>query len=67
LNEQINPVAGKAGGALDPAEFWHAWACGAAVKIDTFSPTRDFWSYVTKPLDTLRAEWSIPSGGLEYH
>ena len=29
LNTRINEVARDARGALDPQEFWHAWAAGA--------------------------------------
>jgi hypothetical protein len=65
LNVQINKVAKDAKGALDPREFWHAWAAGAAAKVDTFSPDWDFWSHVAKPLVALRAEWSIPPAGVD--
>jgi hypothetical protein len=50
LKIQINEVAGDASGALDPQEFWHAWAAGAAATVDTFAPDWDFWSYVEVPL-----------------
>lgn len=65
LKVQINKVAGDAAGALDPREFWHAWAGGAAAKVDTFSPGWDFWAHVEAPLAALRQRWSIPAGGLE--
>jgi hypothetical protein len=65
LNVQINKVAKDAKGALDPQEFWHAWAAGAAAKVDTFSPDWNFWSHVEKPLVQLREEWSIPPSGVD--
>ena len=65
LKVQINKVAGDAAGALDPAEFWHAWAGGAAAKVDTFAPGWDFWAHVEAPLRALRERWSIPVEGLE--
>jgi len=65
LKVQINKVAGDAAGALDPREFWHAWAGGAAAKVDTFAPDWYFWDHVERPLEALRAEWSIPVDGLE--
>jgi hypothetical protein len=66
LNVEINPVAKHYGGALDPDEFWHAWAGGATTTIDTFAPGWDFWSYVGTPLIALRERWSIPPHGLDH-
>jgi hypothetical protein len=65
LKVQINAVAGDATGALDPQEFWHAWAAGAAATVDTFAPHWDFWKHVEVPLAALRERWSIPAAGLE--
>lgn len=65
LNTRINEVARDARGALDPQEFWHAWAAGAEASIDTFAPDWDFWSYVEVPLGSLRGRWSIPVTGLD--
>ncbi len=65
LKVQINEVARDAGGALDPQEFWHAWAAGAAATVDTFAPGWEFWSYVEVPLGALRERWSIPAAGLD--
>ena len=65
LGVQINEVARDASGALDPKEFWHAWAAGAAVTVDTFAPDWDFWSHVEVPLGALRERWSIPAAGLD--
>jgi hypothetical protein len=65
LRVQINAVAGRAGGALDPQEFWHAWAGGHAATVDTFSPDWKFWDHVEVPLVKLREGYSIPPGGLD--
>jgi hypothetical protein len=65
LKIAINDVARDASGALDPAEFWHAWAAGSAASVDTFAPGWDFWSAVEAPLPVLRQQWSIPANGLE--
>jgi hypothetical protein len=65
LGVQINEVARDASGALDPEEFWHAWAAGTAVTVDTFAPDWDFWSHVEVPLGALREHWSIPAAGFD--
>jgi len=65
LDIQINPVAKAAQGALDPQEFWHAYAGGKTATIDTFAPGWDFWSYVETPLRELRRQWTIPEDGLD--
>jgi hypothetical protein len=67
LDIQINPVAKSAQGALDPDQFWHAWAAGKTCTIDTFAPDWDFWRYVEAPLIDLRRQWSIPEHGLDHH
>lgn len=64
LDVRINELAGDAAGALDPREFWRAWAAGAATTVDTFSENWDFWAYVERPLAELREQWSIPARGL---
>ena len=55
LGITLNDVAGSAKGALDPQEFWHAWARGEAVKVDLFDPSWDFWAATREPIDALRA------------
>jgi len=65
LHVQINDVAKSASGALDPSEFWHAWAGGANARVDTFSPEWDFWAHVAQPLTDLREQWNIPAAGLD--
>lgn len=67
LDIQINPVAKSAQGALDPDQFWHAWAAGKTCTIDTFAPDWDFWRHVDTPLTDLRRQWSIPEQGLDHH
>ncbi len=59
-------AAAETGGALDPREFWHAWAGGAAATVDTFAPDWDFWAHVEEPLARLRERWSIPVSGLDH-
>lgn len=67
LDIQINPVAKSAAGALDPDQFWHAWAAGKAATVDTFAPDWDFWKHVETPLTALRKQWAIPEQGLDHH
>jgi hypothetical protein len=64
VGERINDVAQDATGALDPEEFWRAWASGAAMAVDTFAPDWDFWSCVEEPLVALRERCSLPRDGL---
>ena len=52
----VSDVAGSAKGALDPQEFWHAWARGEAVKVDLFDPSWDFWAATREPIDAVRAK-----------
>jgi hypothetical protein len=65
LRLQINTVAKDSTGALDPVEFWHAYAGGKTATIDTFAPGWDFWAYVETPLRDLRRQWTIPEDGLD--
>jgi hypothetical protein len=64
LKIAINDVARDASGALDPAEFWRAWAAGAETSVDTFAAGWNFWDWVDEPLHALRTKWSIPAVGL---
>ena len=64
VGTRMNDVARDATGALDPEEFWRAWAAGAASTVDTFAPDWNFWSHVETPLGNLRERWAIPRDGL---
>jgi ubiquinone biosynthesis protein Coq4 len=59
LGIALNDVAGAAKGALDPQEFWHAWARGEATKIDLFGPAWDFWAATGCPIAMVRAQVGI--------
>jgi hypothetical protein len=61
---RFNEVAGDARRALDSAEFWHAWAAGAATMVDTFDPAWDFWAHAEEDLAALRQRWNLPAEGL---
>lgn len=50
----------KAVGCLVIERFWEAYACGAAMKVNTFDPSWDFWAAADKNLDDLRLEYGIP-------
>jgi hypothetical protein len=54
LGIALNEVAGAAKGALDPQEFWHAWARGERVTIDLFNPTWNFWAAAQQELESVR-------------
>jgi ubiquinone biosynthesis protein Coq4 len=55
LGIALNEVAGAAKGALDPQEFWHAWARGEKMKVDLFGPSWDFWAATREPIESVRA------------
>jgi tellurite resistance protein len=55
----VSDVAGSARGALDPKEFWHAWARGEAVTTDLFGPSFDFWAATAEPIDALRSRLGL--------
>lgn len=57
LGIKINDVAKSATGAMDPTEFWHAWARGSDMKIDIFGPDWDFWAWTPRPLADLRRDY----------
>jgi hypothetical protein len=64
LMVQINEIARSAKDALDPEEFWRAWAAGAVATIDTFAPDYDFWSHIKEPLKDFRSRHGILRQGL---
>jgi hypothetical protein len=55
LGIPLNELAGSAKGALDPQEFWHAWARGERMKVDLFGAGWDFWAATAQPIDSVRA------------
>jgi hypothetical protein len=61
LGIALNEVAGAAKGALDPQEFWHAWARGEATKVDLFGPAWDFWAATARPIAAVRSDVGISS------
>lgn len=54
LGIPLNDVAGSAQGALDPQEFWFAWARGEDTTADLFAPDWNFWSAAIQPIDAVR-------------
>jgi hypothetical protein len=54
LGIALNELAGAAKGALDPQEFWHAWARGERMQVDLFGPAWDFWAATPEPIDSVR-------------
>jgi hypothetical protein len=62
LNIPLNEVAGAAKGALDPDEFWRAWARGERVSIDLFDPAWNFWSAAQLQLDAVRRDVGFAEG-----
>ena len=59
LGIALNELAGAAKGALDPQEFWHAWARGEAMKVDLFGPAWDFWAATRDPIAAVRTRIGI--------
>lgn len=67
LGIPLNQVAGAAKGALDPQEFWQAWARGERISIDLFDPAWNFWSAAQQQLQTVRRDVGLedlPPDGL---
>jgi hypothetical protein len=56
LGIPLNEVAGAAKGALDPQEFWHAWARGERASIDLLNPSWNFWSATQLQLEAVRKD-----------
>ncbi len=59
LGIALNEVAGAAKGALDPQEFWHAWARGEKMKVDLFGPSWDFWAATGEPIEAVRTRVGV--------
>jgi hypothetical protein len=62
LGVKFNDVATPATGALDPEEFWHAWARGQEMTVDLFAPEWDVWQWVERDLDDLRRTFNVSPG-----
>jgi hypothetical protein len=54
LGIPLNDVAGAAHGALNPEEFWHAWARGEDATADLFAPDWNFWAAAIQPIGAVR-------------
>lgn len=54
LGIPLNDAAGSARGALDPQEFWLAWARGEDTTADLLAPDWNFWSAAIQPIDAVR-------------
>ena len=59
LGIPLNEVAGAATGALDPQEFWRAWARGERINVDLFGRSWDFWAATAG-----RSTRCVPTSGL---
>ena len=63
LGIELAKFAGSIHGSLDPEKFWVAWSRGGEVTTDVFAKGAhgwDFWGSVGRPLDDLRAEYTVP-------
>jgi tellurite resistance protein len=61
LGIPLNEVAGAAKGALDPEEFWRAWARGQRTTVDLFDPSWDFWGAAPRQTEAVRADINLIS------
>ena len=59
LGVKFNDVATPAHDGLDPDEFWHAWARGREMTIDTFASDWTVWDWVEHDLEDLRRQWNV--------
>ena len=60
LGIELIKFTGSYKGALEPEKFFVAWERGAEVTTDVFDQTWDFWAATGRPLDELRAEYTVP-------
>lgn len=60
LGLRLNDLAGTFHGALAPEKFWHAWERGAAMTVNCFAATWDFWRVAPLPLAQLQHDYGIP-------
>lgn len=63
FGEQLNDVGHAGKGGLDPDEFWHAWARGEAMTVDTFDPKWNLWDWIERDLEGLRRDWNVAPPG----
>jgi ubiquinone biosynthesis protein Coq4 len=63
LGVKFNDVARYTTGGLDPDEFWHAWARGADMTVDIFSPEWNVWEWVDKDLEEVRQIFNVAPAG----
>jgi hypothetical protein len=64
LGIKFNDVAKPATGALDPDEFWHAWARGRDMTVDIFDPKWNVWEWVEHDLEELRRQYNVSPAGV---
>jgi len=63
FGEQLNDVGHAGKGGLDPDEFWHAWARGAAMTVDIFDPKWTVWDWVEQDLEEVRRAFNVSPAG----
>jgi hypothetical protein len=63
LGVKFNDVATPGHDGLDPDEFWHAWARGREMTVDTFAPNWSVWDWVEHDLEALRRHWNVTPPG----
>jgi hypothetical protein len=63
FGDQLNDVGHAGTGGLDPDEFWHAWARGAAMTVDIFKPGWNLWDWIERDLEELRRDWNVTPAG----
>lgn len=63
LGIKFNDVARYTTGGFDPDEFWHAWARGRDMSVDTFSHDWQVWDWVEHDLEELRREFNVSPAG----
>ena len=64
LGIKFNEVARYTTGGFDPDEFWHAWARGRDMNIDTFAPDWKVWDWVEFDLEELRRKFNVSPAGV---
>ena len=59
LGIELIEAAGSYKGALDPVQFWEAWARGQQMTTDVFAPEWDFWANIHRPIDELKTDYGV--------